>query len=68
MHQNREQLPLVRSRTGGQIPEIGIEGQVTGGTDEADQLTAGGVDQADLPEAAFKGADPQLLWMGGLAA
>ena len=68
MHQDRQQLTLISARAGGQVPEIGIEGQVTGGTNETDEFIRSGVDQADLPETAFQRFEPLLLRVGGFPA
>ena len=68
MHQDRQQLTLIRARAGGQVPEIGIESQVTGGTNETDEFIRSGVDQADLPETAFQRFEPLLLRVGGFPA
>ena len=38
VHQNGEKGPLVRPWFGGEVPKIGVEGQITGGPHKSDQF------------------------------
>ena len=38
VHQNGEKGPLVRPWLGGEVPKIGVEGQITGGPHKSDQF------------------------------
>ena len=63
MHECLEQFGLILSGGRGQIPEVGIEGLIAGGSDEADQSLLLLIQDAEMPEAALQREGPALHWM-----
>ena len=63
MHECLEQLRLILSGGRGQIPEVGIEGLVAGGSDESDQSLRLLIQDAEMPEAALQREGPALHGM-----
>lgn len=68
MHNNGIDGGLFGPRPCCEIPEIGVEGQVTRGSNESDQFVSRFFKNADLPEAALQGKGPPLFIVGGLLA
>ena len=63
MHECLEQLGLILSRGCGQIPQVGIEGLIAGGSDESDQSLLFLIQDAEMPEAALQRQGPAFHWM-----
>jgi hypothetical protein len=53
MYKNGVKVWLIRARACCEVPEIGVQGQVTCGANESDQFFSGFFKNADLPEAAL---------------
>ncbi len=68
MHECLEQLGLILAGGCGEIPEVGIECLVAGGSDESDQSLLLLIKDAEMPEAALQRERPALDWMRLIAA
>ena len=59
--ENTQQLFLMRTGLGAEIPKVGVESQVTGGAHKPHQLAAAVLEHTQLPETVFKGDLPVLF-------
>ena len=66
MQQDVEERVLIVTRTGGEVPEIGIQCQVACRSNKTNKSLIALVDDAQLPEAATESQGPTLYGMSGL--